>query len=238
MRTLIYCTSFFQDTPGSAERWRRWIAYYRPRLAEFGADGLLLIDDGSPLENIPGELPLVHAGRFLPRQMPSGSPLFRFDSHLGRNHVFRFPGWWRSFSFAAVIARKYGYRKLIHIESDAFVLSNRMSAFLRDTALGWTAFWCPRYNRPESAIQVICADQFEALEGYYHRGPDFWQSWICAETALPFTSVDRTFHGDRFGEFLPAIPQSADFVCQTTGEMAASLVSPESLFALEEETAC
>jgi hypothetical protein len=53
---------------------------------------------------------------------------------------------------------------------------------------------------PETAIQVICEDQFEKMEWMRQRAQHELDGRM-AEKILPFTQVDRHFKGDRYGEF-------------------------------------
>jgi hypothetical protein len=96
--------------------------------------------------------------------------------------------------------------------------------------------WTERYQFPETAIQVICSDQFEMFEQFKARQPDLNYGDL-AENLLPFTSVDRQFKGERYSEmrkhrgflrskkfdriplfhrpfFREPIPADADFVTQ------------------------
>ena len=145
MDTILFCTSFIPSSRhptavDGIERWRKWIDYYSKRMELFGADRLIVIDDGSPIENLQLPVAVVSADGILPSDLPAGVVLFRFDEHLGRSSMYRFPGWWRSFSFAAELSRAYGFRKFIHIESDAYVISQRLVHYIRNCDQGWTSF--------------------------------------------------------------------------------------------------
>lgn len=198
----------------------RWIRYYSDRLDWVGADRMVLIDDGSSIADLDLPISVIDASKPLPSALPNGVLLFRFNSHLGRRSVFSFPGWWRSFTFSSQIAKAYSFSKIIHVESDAFVLSDRMAGYIASLHNGWTSFCCPRYERPESAIQVVCRDFIPTLEQYYSRGDTYLEQVICAEQELPFSNVDHSFIGDRYGEYLRKIPPNADFAAQVKCEMA------------------
>jgi len=122
-------------------------------------------------------------------------------------------GWWRSFLYSLTIARHYGYSRIVHIESDAYLLSRRIIDYINGIDQGWTVFWCPRYNCPEPALQVIARNQFDAMEAVAARGLDALTGAI-AEMTLPFTHIERAFTGNRYGEFRRSIPSYADFACQ------------------------
>ena len=125
MRTFIFCTSFIlnQDNNLSSERWERWIQFYYERKELFGAERIFLIDDATPVENIPADIHVINAESPLPEELPDCLVMFRFDQHYGRHSIGIFPGWWRSFTFSSQIAEKYSFSKIIHCESDTFIIS-------------------------------------------------------------------------------------------------------------------
>jgi hypothetical protein len=139
--------------------------------------------------------------------------LAHFRTRLGRADILNFPGWHRSFCFAALYAQAHGFDRVIHIESDAFIVSRAGSDFLAGFDQGWAAFWSARYDMPESAIQVAAGEglrrmaefarqPYEALIGRTH------------EREIPFTAVAKAFRGDRYGEFSDTIPRDADYAAQ------------------------
>ena len=252
MDSLLFCTSYIPSSPRSAgdgiERWRKWLAYYSARMELFGADRLVLIDDCSPIENLQLPVTILSADGRLPEVLPTGVLLFRFEEHLGRSSIFQFPGWWRSFCFAAEISRAYRVRKLIHIESDAYVISHRLADYIRRCDRGWTTFVQAHFRTrlarllfprdtgqtlwgsfrmksaylvnpaplAESALQVICEDEIVALQHIWQRGLAYWGMSHLAEASLPFTHLERSFIGDRYGEMGVAnYPTDVDFVAQS-----------------------
>ena len=208
--TLVFCTSYVADARAWELRYRRWLQHHRVlpwRDAQF-----CLVDDASPYWPPAAEATSLRVGQPLPAPSPPVLML-HFDQRLGRSGVTHYPGWWRSFLHSVAVARHYGCGKIVHIESDAFVLSRRMLAFIESRERGWTAFWCPRWRFPETAIQVICADQFEAMDRMAAIGWDNMAGRL-AEQVLPFTDVVREPHGDRYGERRSRIPGFADFAAQ------------------------
>lgn len=206
----------------SSARWERWGQYYSERKELFGAERLVLIDDGSPLQYVPAGIRVVDADSPLPEELPDGPVMFRFNQNYGRQSSDIFPGWWRSFTFSSQIAKKYSFSRIIHCESDAYVVSHRLASYIERTTAGWVAFWCPRYEFPETAIQVICEDSFASLESFYKLGEDFWYQREglvgLAEQILPFR-VEKRFIGDRYGEYMEHYPSDADYVCQSSSTM-------------------
>ncbi|VVD66228.1 hypothetical protein PIN31009_00366 [Pandoraea iniqua] len=197
MKTLLFCTCYMKDAEAWQQRYQRWLDFYRN--GPIHADKMVMIDDGSPY--------LPPAG--LVRTVPAGSDLsahddvhaiVRFENNLGRQSMSLYPGWWRSFLHSVTLARAMGADKIVHIESDAYTLSQQIVDFINDTQSGWHVMWAQRYAMPETAIQVIGQDQFDVLETLAKDYPKFDFPDI-AERLLPFTSVNRQFTGDRYSEF-------------------------------------
>jgi hypothetical protein len=210
--TLLFCTSYVDAPYTWTRRYGRWVDYYEKlpltRTATF------LIDDASPY--LP-EDPRLAVSDDLPASL-DGSPfhVHRFANRLGRGSAeeqWQHWGWWRSFLFSVKIARRYGYRKIIHVEADAYLLSRSIVDYVNGLDAGWTAFWCPRHGMPEAAIQVIGEDQFPAMEQLMEADVRTLAKGM-AEHRLPFTHVNKSFVGNRYGEYRHTIPGYADFACQ------------------------
>ena len=221
MRSFIFCTSFIsnQNYNLSSARWKRWRQFYYERKQLFGAERLFLIDDASPVENIPADVHVIDAEGPLPDSVPDGPVMFRFKQHYGRYSMTIFPGWWRSFTFSSQIAKQYSFSKIIHCESDAFIITGNLTNYVKQIEAGWVSFWCPRFNFPESAIQIICRDSFPNLEMFYLYGKQLWIQGVFPEKIFPFTRIEQNFTGDRYGEYMDDYPSNADYVCQSTERM-------------------
>lgn len=218
-RALLFATAYLPpDDEAGVTRYRRWLAYYQPVREQFGATAIALIEDGGG-----GARNVLPAREVDPDTVErlGGSPeplVVRFPDRLGRPTHTCFPGWWRSFSYAGALAKAWGLSKVIHVESDAFVLSSRMARHIRNIRRGWHVYWCPKWKFPETAIQVIAGRDLDELARIYERGPDFWAKPYGqdreAEFLLPFTAVHKQFAGDRYSDSDQAPPANADYACQ------------------------
>jgi hypothetical protein len=223
-RTFIFCTTYFDrcHPSGSPARYQKWLDFYRPRLEAFGAQRLFMVDDGSRADEIRIPVQVFAAEERRDCEPPEEVQLYRFSTHLGRLSKGTFPGWWRSFTFAGQLARAYGYQRVIHLESDAFVLSRRLADFIAKAEDGWTVLWCPRWRMPETSAQIIAGSSVPVLAELYDRGPDFFamsrDARTIPEASLPFTRIEQGFMGDRYGEYTSAYPPNADFTAQTSLE--------------------
>ncbi|NLR68662.1 hypothetical protein HGH92_30445 [Chitinophaga varians] len=201
MKAFLFCTSYIADrgqhVPG---RYMKYISFYQSRLAALGAEHLFLVNDGrAHIDKIAGSMTAVISAETLPDQhlMP-GTYMISFEKGLGRPSIDDHCGWWRSFVFSYTIARRYGFDKIIHVESDFFLLSERLLSFIRSISSGWHSLWSSSCKWPESGIQIICKDRFEELFVASEQARSLgYNSYYPAEHTLPFSAVHRHFLGDR-----------------------------------------
>ncbi|BAP89599.1 putative uncharacterized protein [Burkholderiales bacterium GJ-E10] len=198
MRTLLFCTSHVRNEQSWISRYRRWIDYYAGGPIQYSR--MLLLDDASPFTPDRSEIETVSSEDIAGRGDGASHLLVRFPKHLGRQSMSAYPGWWRSFFFSLDVARAMNLQKIVHVESDAFVLSTRLADFLNDVRSGWHTLWLPKYGMPETAVQVICEDQLCRFAQFQRDSTNQINQTI-AEHILPFTHVHKEFTGDRYSEF-------------------------------------
>ncbi|MGA3303735.1 MAG: hypothetical protein ABSC72_10660 [Methylovirgula sp.] len=206
---MVFCTSYIEDKDIWEGRYNRWLSHHKK---VFPTSPLFIIDDGSPF--LPDEEGVTISTNLSKITIGERATIFHFSNRLGRQSVTNFPGWFRSFTFSANIAKKFGFTKIIHIESDSFILTRKAVHYVETIDKGWTAFYCPRWNFPETAFQVICSDTFEALEKVRDTPYEENFSQKLMELSLPFTHVETKIYGNRYGEFRSKVPRSADFAIQ------------------------
>ena len=198
MKTIIFCTSYLDGKNNI--RYKKWVDYYHSKMGLFKASNLFLIDDGSPFISIDERIDVIKSND-LPDTLINDINLFHFENRLGRLSVRKYPGWWRSFTFSLQLARKYNIDKLIHIESDFYIVSRKMIDHIAKISSGWTTFYSRFYKFPETAIQVICKDSYPDLNEISIKATELnYKFKRRAEDILPFTRVEKQFYGDRFGE--------------------------------------
>lgn len=210
-KTLVFCTAYSNGEQTSSYTWKRyrlWIEAIQRSLLKF--DQILLVDDGSATLPDWPDTAIVREADGL--ACGSRIVLYHFEERLGRRSATDFPGWVRSFFLPAAWAAANGFTRVIHIESDAFIVSERMQRFCNDVAEGWVAPWCPRYQWPESAIQIIAGSALGSYFEMAQRSLEYWRS-VVIERSLPFTHIEVRLLGDRFGEDGDA-PRNADWIAQ------------------------
>ena len=209
-RTLIFCTCYSDSAQTWTMRYRLWLnAILGNGIAH---DHVLIVDDASPVPPDWSDTRITGD----PNAGLSEGPvtLFRFDQRLGRQAGNIYPGWSRSFCFAARFARAHGFDKVIHIESDAFIVSAAMERYFNEASDGWIAQWYGLHHMPESAIQIMAGN---GLRDYFAfaDAPYSESIGIEAEHFMPFTHVEKSFIGSRYGETEDDVPRDADFVAQS-----------------------
>jgi hypothetical protein len=213
-RTLLFCTSFSDDPATWADRYERWLRYIRNCGVRY--DRLIFVDDASPV--LPGwpDVP-VYSAEAVPNH-PARESIHRFPQRLGQaqNSDTPFPGWYRSFGHALAYAAREGFDRVLHIESDAYLLSERAIELFNTRSSGWIAPWCRVHGWPESTLQIINADSLSAALEFFGRPyvEHARADDVAIETRLPLTEIDRTLVGDRYGEISDQVPFGADFVSQ------------------------
>ncbi len=214
MKTLIFCTSYAERE----ETWQHRHGWWLKSLQGSGLlfDQLLIVDDASPFLPSWSNLKIISQDQAPdPRDARSDAPvvLYTHMERLGRQSVFDFPGWHRSFAFGAFYAEAHGFQKVIHIESDAHLISPRVQEHFNLFDDGWAALWSAKYTFPEIAIQVAARSGVAEMAAFARR-PYQELAGRLHETALPYTHIESTFIGDRFGEAGETIPTNIDFVSQ------------------------
>jgi hypothetical protein len=217
---MLFCTGYI-GKQCQIERYDLWIDHYLPRLEQLRCERMVIIDDGSPLEYVVKlGIPIVDVDD-LPDVLPGKVCWIRFPDNLGRPLRRMIPGWWRSFSYASVLAMLYGAERLIHIESDAFVLSDKLFDWLAEETDHWRSLYSKHYHWPETAVQVIPKRSINQLFQFFNAGKEFWYGQqlpdhlYIPEYCLPIAEVNRwDFKGDRVGEdWCEKIPDNLDYVC-------------------------
>jgi hypothetical protein len=180
MTALIFATSLVDSSPG---RYQGWIDYYSDFFR--GEDvRLLLINDGPTV----AKLDLKEAEQRV--LMP----------HLGRQHVWVFPGWKRSFYAGLRYARANSIAKIAHIESDCFIAKSGKREFLNFlNSDGYFIPHCKSYDFPETALQILNSewvvnyflDRYSCEENW-HEKLDFEK--LVSDVLKPHRFLD----GDRY----------------------------------------
>lgn len=207
--TLVFCTCFAADLSVWETRYRRWIDAIRSSRLIYKQ--ILIVDDGSPCRPDWPDVVFVAEGEQLPYD--AEIIVYRFNERLGRHSVRNYPGWYRSFCFGGSYANDIGAGKVIHLESDAFLISGRIQDFFNKFNDGWGAPYLARYGMPESAIQIVAGSAMARLSEFCQI-PYRDRVEHDIENIIPFDIIFKDYIGDRYGEKQDYIPCSADWSVQ------------------------
>jgi len=234
MNTFIFCTSYFDNKADYEHRYAKWAAYYSN--IELKKDKpILMIDDGSDLSLVDDKIFAVTKAEDLTEETKLETErvnLITFDERAPLHHngqAANSAGWWRSFLFSLEIAEKLNFEKIIHVESDLFLVSTKIREFINGLEEGWTSFICNKYHWPESSLQVICKNQFEDFKTFGKELNNLGLTKIdatrgCAENITPFTNLVVGFNGSRYGETMTSQMPGMDYFAQCRNQ---TIIIPE-----------
>ena len=209
MKTLLFCASFAESQGLWNHRWKRWLDYHTSIGLEF--DQVLIVDDGSP--TLPRDIDCEVIYDLADVQPEHKVVLFHHNDNLGSPAPFEYPGLFRSMQTATDYAAKYNFDKIVNIESDAFVLSDRVTEYINNINDDWTALWDHHFAIPELGINIAAGRGLELWSSVFNQPYDRFRGKMLEEE-LPFTRVEKNFTGARYGEFVDSIPEHADYATQ------------------------
>ena len=213
-KTLLFCTSYAKNSNVWNNRHYSWISDQLSSNINFHQ--LLIVDDCSP------EIPNwnnVHIQEANLKYSSHLVVLHRFRQRAGDNNFLE--GWWRSFGYAIDYAIQNNFDRILHIESDAKLLTDQAVEWFNTFDQGWGVLWCPKHNFPEAALQVINRDQFESCSKFFQTPYVDHEAvrkyGMVPEDFMPFTHVNKNLVGDRYSEYPCPVPDNADYVPQVFG---------------------
>jgi hypothetical protein len=218
MKTCLFAPCYLDGLdPAKSERLdrvKRWINYHWAIRDKLGFDRIFLSDDCSDWVKVAslGGTILNEKLEVIQRQ-DDFLTVVRYEPHLSGGGQWNYSYCWKALYVMRDLMKKYGYEKAITIDTDGFVLTERLASYVRGLDEGWTAFWVRTYSFPTAEFHVLCPSgmyQFEEfLIPHYmaHQGKYM-------EMALPFTRVERGFNCDRWGEGRHPQKPDMDFYSQ------------------------
>jgi hypothetical protein len=209
LRTVLYSACYLEgnDSFGNSrlERTERYLKYYRAIKEEIGFEKIFLLDNSSTWENLKklGGSVYDENNRSITIFSPSDLFVYRCRDHLERGNSSGedYPYCWRALYFINTLIDQYRYEKIISIDTDCFVVSNRLAQFTRYCVSGWHTLYCQKYKFPEASFHILNQDAFPVLEKYTEdRNFMSRNGKVMIERDIPFTKVHKQFDCDRYGE--------------------------------------
>lgn len=204
MKTLLFAPLWLGED--RVERNKKWLYYYDGSLIENSE--VLLVDNGSDLGR------LKEFEQFA-STLKTKVTIIPCHVHIPRASHREYEYWYRAFRVALVYAMENNFDKIVHIDSDVYVLNKKLCNYINGLDSGWNTFWCKRHGFPESTFQIIVKDQFMSALKFFTI--DYLKIFgkDDAENVIPFTNVNKEFVGDRYGELDAEQTSEMDYYCQT-----------------------
>jgi len=209
MKTLLFCASYAQSKESWNHRWRRWLDHHLS--IGLCIDQTLIVDDGSPV--LPNWDDYVIVNSFADTQPKEKIVLYQHSDNLGFEAPFNYPGLYRSLQTGMAYAKKYGFERVLNVESDAFILSNKLVSYINNINNDWIALWEHHFNIPELGINIAAGNGLDKCCTVFEQPYNVYQGKML-EIELPFTKVEKSFVGARYGEFADTVPENADYANQ------------------------
>lgn len=209
MKTCLFSLCYLDgnDAQGNNrfDRNLRYLDYYSELKDKLGFSHIFLGDNDSSVGN---------CAELYFKAKDTEFSFLHLGEHIERGPGFVYPHLWRGlYSLRRVIGA--GYDKIILIDSDCFVLTQKAADYIKGLTSGWTTLWCPKYNFPEAAIQVLCRDAYPVYYSFINQcewGARPTDSPM--EILLPFTHTEMSLKCDRWGEERRAQESWMDVYCQ------------------------
>ena len=189
MKTLLFAPLFI-DGFERFERNKQWLDYMGKWASRLNYDELYYVDNASNI---------CYLFEFEQLLTPN-IKIHKFYSRLLRNTHNAYGYWYSAFAQAIKYAKQNDFDKIVHIDTDVYLLTPQIYEYVNNIRSGWSCFWSEIHQFPESTFQIICKDQFNQAETFFTR--DFLKFYpdAMAEKEIPFTNVIKQFKGDRYGE--------------------------------------
>lgn len=207
-RTLLFCTSYSKTAQMWAFRHRRWLEHID--VSKIHYDNLAIFDDSSPVLPDWSDFTITNNSDGV---LKSTKSIISFERRLGRKSTFDCEGWYRSFSAAVQLAYKQDFSRLLHIESDAFLVSERAVDWVNSNSADWSTLWSAGHNFPEMAIQTMNRTGIETAYSLFKQDYE-WLRGEIHEKKLPFSNVNKDLIGERYHDFHQSPPRNIDWIGQ------------------------
>lgn len=199
MKTALFSPLYLDgsDPVGNSRftRNQRYIQWNRTYRKEIGFDDIWMVDNGSKpnlLANLLGQFPDLNIMRYPNLER----------THHNNGYIYC----WRALWFVRALI-SLGYEKIIFLDSDCYIISERLAEFVRSIESGWHAFKCQKYNFPTAEFNILTRNTFDVFLQYTNEAFES-KNGILMERDLPFTHVNSIFNCDRYGE--TRTPQSPE----------------------------
>lgn len=216
MRTALLAPGYLGEQPAEKDalgndrvkRAQKYVEFYKRLLPRLGAEWMFFCDNGSSIDNLrqvggllldpdDGECTILDVGT------PVTHILY---PNVKKTSVASYPYCWRAQWEIKNLLTKWGYDKVIFIDSDFYLISKRMIDWARSVQNGWHTVQCRKYMWPAPELQVVVGGCQKFMD--FTSGDWLSHDGKCMELTLPFTFIHGEFNYGRYGE--DRVPQKPD----------------------------
>jgi hypothetical protein len=202
MKSILFSLCWL-DEPGRFERYQKWLKYHLSIQKQVGFDTIVLVDNAShinTLRKLCGKVIMYPQNYTIDDGNNENIRILRYSDHLPRSSHLSYPYCWRGIKTAQdLVLSNPDLEKIILLDSDCYICSQKMADFVKNHSAGWYAMWCELHSFPEAAFQIISRPSFDLLLNFPLPSYNHYDGQHMEEI-LPFTKVIKSFKGDRYGE--------------------------------------
>lgn len=193
MRTCIVTTTYLVPD----ERFKKTEKFLDYYLAKTDYH-IYVLDNSSPAEELKRLRDKYETTDSARVTIVSLKPHYDRPSHLDYKYL------WRAVFFLSSFFVYYD--KIIYMDNDFYILSDKMFKYIEEIKSGWTTFYSAHYGFPETGCHVLteCDEYNDFVDMEMDDFVNKYNGKIM-EDVLPVTHVERSMIGDRYGE-LPNKP--------------------------------
>lgn len=198
-------------------RYQKYLEYYLKLQNELEFDRIILVDNASDMNlllKLKANIYEAETKKLIHYKHGSVVDVYRYKKHLARTDMLEYPYCWRGTVFVQdFIKQNPTLEKIYFIDSDLYVLSKKLTKFMRELQNGNVSFRSKKYGFPEAALFVLCRDWFKQYCGLPVPSYTYYNNQVM-EDILPFSEVREDFIGDRYGETRLKQTQNMDYYGQ------------------------
>lgn len=161
MKTAIIVTQWL----GTEEYYKKSIKFYEYYGQKEVMDALgLLPGDIWVVDNASESLELDALKSSLKARYEESLRYKVYEKHYSRTAHLEYPYCWRALYFARELFQEYDYEKVIYMNNDSYIISEKMMEAVKNIETGYYTPYCKKHNFPECEIQIICKDSVQYWE--------------------------------------------------------------------------
>lgn len=224
MKTINLMTSFLGNDTKSPyyNRHILWLDYMYKLKGNLKFSDIWFIDNASNIEVLKttgGEVLDTNFNIIVPATTHPDLHFVRFEEHLTRKSIWDYPYIFRAYQFEPKLIKHIGCDKVLFIDSDYYVLTQRFVDIINNIDSGFVSLKDPKYNFNLAALCFLCRDSFDIWFDFcLNTNFDDLKTKDTIEVFIPFTKILTGINGGQYGTNNLTQTPEMDYYGQTTGQ--------------------